>query len=307
MKKNLLIIATIILGIVAAFIIYTKVTNSKLLDSNAVINEVVTNIGKDQDNGAIQTISDVGQDQFSITDLSYSTNFLGFSVPSDVEKASNYVLLDSVSYVNSQITINLQQKQKCSSNRKLASQAGFYYYQDNVLILYNMVNSSAVEDAMDCVVRLEFSISNFVVDDSNNLSIRWQTEANTISSFPICFYKGKPYNNSDVFASGEKCITCTCLDGSVKCEENAKCLENLEEESEETATGSVYFDNPQYSRYEGEENENECNSDDNCFTGGCSQEICSAVNGVMSDCSAVSKIENISCKCIDTKCLWISN
>jgi hypothetical protein len=307
MKKTLLIIATIILISVAVSVVYFKLSGTKIADKNE--KGVDQNVSSDtaSKDGIPAESEVISQDQFVKSDLTYTPTFLGFSVPSDVEKSENNIIIDSVSYSDNSIKLILQQKQSCSSARKLPSQAGFYFYKDGILVLYNMVNNSAVEAPEDCVVRLEYVINNFVIDSASNLIVRWQTEKNLQTAFPICFYNGKPYNDQDVFVSTDKCSTCTCNNGVVKCEENKKCIENLELQAKQISevNTSVYADYPDYQKYEGIEKDNECQSDSACYTGGCLQEICSPTNGVTSECAAVSKIENISCKCVNTKCQWV--
>lgn len=66
-------------------------------------------------------------------------------------------------------------------------------------------------------------------------------------------------------------------------------------------------DDPNYSRVEGTTFANACQTDAECFTGGCSSEVCSAQQGVSSTCIAPADgwpNAGGSCGCVSGQCVW---
>jgi eight-cysteine-cluster-containing protein len=67
----------------------------------------------------------------------------------------------------------------------------------------------------------------------------------------------------------------------------------------------VPTDHPLYDRVEGVDFPNDCESDDDCFVGGCSGEVCSAEEGVQTTCEARDwPTEGGSCGCVQGTCVW---
>ena len=66
---------------------------------------------------------------------------------------------------------------------------------------------------------------------------------------------------------------------------------------------TVSPDDPLYDRYEGTGHDNACAADEDCHTGGCSGEVCSAEEGVVTTCELVPPVRGW-CGCIDGACLW---
>lgn len=322
MKKLLLLIVTLVLITTISIILYLNYFGEDFVNSVKKSSEV-NNENSGNDLITVNPVSFiVSQEDLMSNDLKYSSSFVGFSIPVTVESSDQKIILDSLSYNSGILKLSLQQKQKCSVDMEIPSQIGYYFYKDNTVILSNIVNNASYKEPQDCVVRLDYEISNINIEASKNLSVSYQSEKGDQQKFSVCFYNGIPYNNGDIFASTTKCNTCTCTDGVIDCKTNDKCVENekkqleienakkLENEEKEVASVlkvSVYANEIEYSKYEGVESENECSDDSACYTGGCSQEVCSAQNGVTSSCVAVSKKENISCKCASNKCLWQSN
>lgn len=72
-------------------------------------------------------------------------------------------------------------------------------------------------------------------------------------------------------------------------------------------TPMIAPDNPHYSRVEGTTFENACQTDADCFTGGCSSEVCSATEGVSSTCIAPADgwpTAGGACGCVAGQCRW---
>jgi hypothetical protein len=233
MKKILLLGVTFILLLTGFLVIYLKFYGTDLVNlTRKKPTAADTNINQSDSVNTKPVEGIISQDQFVKSNLKYNSSFIGFSVPVSVENAPSKVVVDSISYSNKTLKVILQQEQLCTEDRDLPSQGGFYFSEDNIVTLYNIVNNSAVKDGKKCVARIQYDIDNVVVDASKNLSIKWQTESGAQTTLPICFYNGQPYNDDDVFASTAKCNTCTCSNGVIKCEVNNKCVENEKKATE---------------------------------------------------------------------------
>jgi hypothetical protein len=72
-------------------------------------------------------------------------------------------------------------------------------------------------------------------------------------------------------------------------------------------TLAVAASDPLYARVEGTSFQNGCQSDGQCFVGGCSSEICSAEQGVSGTCdmpAAGFPSKGASCGCVSGQCVW---
>jgi eight-cysteine-cluster-containing protein len=69
---------------------------------------------------------------------------------------------------------------------------------------------------------------------------------------------------------------------------------------------AVPEDHPLGGRFEGGGFDDACTADADCHVGGCSQEVCSAEEGVVSTCEvmAVSLPEGTQCGCVEGACKW---
>ena len=63
--------------------------------------------------------------------------------------------------------------------------------------------------------------------------------------------------------------------------------------------GSLYYD-----RFEGTYLDNACADDADCFTGGCSGEVCSADPGAITTCEGLPFGPQGTCGCVDGTCIW---
>lgn len=64
---------------------------------------------------------------------------------------------------------------------------------------------------------------------------------------------------------------------------------------------------PQYARVEGTSFQNGCSGDAQCYVGGCSNEVCSAEQGVSSTCEAPVDgwpSAGSTCGCVKGQCVW---
>lgn len=70
----------------------------------------------------------------------------------------------------------------------------------------------------------------------------------------------------------------------------------------------VPTDHEFHARFEGSAFANDCNEDSSCKTGGCSSEVCSAEEGVITDCEmlSVQLPPDASCGCVESQCVWWS-
>lgn len=66
----------------------------------------------------------------------------------------------------------------------------------------------------------------------------------------------------------------------------------------------VDIDDPLYGRYEMDVKNNNCVSNDDCFTSGCSNEVCAA-EGVGTTCEELPGPKCFHCGCLDGECLWL--
>jgi eight-cysteine-cluster-containing protein len=69
----------------------------------------------------------------------------------------------------------------------------------------------------------------------------------------------------------------------------------------------VASSHPQYARVEGTSFQNGCSADAQCHTGGCSNEVCSAEQGVSSTCEAPVDgwpSAGSTCGCVKGQCVW---
>ena len=76
--------------------------------------------------------------------------------------------------------------------------------------------------------------------------------------------------------------------------------------SGETRTPMIAKDHPLYSRMEGTNVNNACAADNECFKGGCGNEICAATKDTMSTCERFEPQPPASaqCGCIRGECIW---
>ena len=63
---------------------------------------------------------------------------------------------------------------------------------------------------------------------------------------------------------------------------------------------------PLYDRFEGIGFPNDCSADSQCLKGGCSSEVCSADQGVVTTCEAlpISLPASTACGCVEGQCQW---
>lgn len=74
-------------------------------------------------------------------------------------------------------------------------------------------------------------------------------------------------------------------------------------------TALVPESHPQFGRIEGDGFPNGCKEDGDCSIGGCSSEVCSAEQGVITTCEAIQIPgwpEDAECGCVSNKCAWWS-
>lgn len=69
---------------------------------------------------------------------------------------------------------------------------------------------------------------------------------------------------------------------------------------------AVPSDHPLFARFEGEGFANDCQTDAACHIGGCSSEVCSADEGVITTCDVppVAMPEGTACGCVAKQCRW---
>ncbi|HET6585430.1 MAG TPA: hypothetical protein VFG69_18355 [Nannocystaceae bacterium] len=75
-----------------------------------------------------------------------------------------------------------------------------------------------------------------------------------------------------------------------------------------TRTPVVAKDHPQHARFEGTAFANVCKVDESCKTGGCSHEVCTAEEGVITTCEVLDAQlpPDAACGCVDAECVWWS-
>lgn len=75
-----------------------------------------------------------------------------------------------------------------------------------------------------------------------------------------------------------------------------------------TRTPVVAKEHEFFGRFEGEGFANDCKTDTACKTGGCSGEVCTAEDGVITTCDVVpvQLPADASCGCVEAQCIWWS-
>lgn len=69
---------------------------------------------------------------------------------------------------------------------------------------------------------------------------------------------------------------------------------------------SVYLNKKNYGRFELPQEKEECNTDSECFVGGCNGETCTARDDIETTCDVPEgMIGGLSCKCINKQCIWV--
>ncbi|HTJ42096.1 MAG TPA: hypothetical protein VL463_08355 [Kofleriaceae bacterium] len=72
-------------------------------------------------------------------------------------------------------------------------------------------------------------------------------------------------------------------------------------------TPAIAPDDPMYARLEGTDYDNACTTDADCHTGGCSGEVCSHEEGVITSCEMRQggfPTQGASCGCVESACIW---
>jgi len=69
---------------------------------------------------------------------------------------------------------------------------------------------------------------------------------------------------------------------------------------------AVAPDHPLYARVEAPDRDNDCTADTGCFQGGCSSEVCSAEEGIITTCDAIEQPypAGAQCGCVQNQCVW---
>ena len=68
---------------------------------------------------------------------------------------------------------------------------------------------------------------------------------------------------------------------------------------------AVPGDSPRHDLYEGTAYRNACTLDSDCHAGGCSHEVCSADEGVITSCIAhEDQPRDATCGCVKGECIW---
>lgn len=75
-----------------------------------------------------------------------------------------------------------------------------------------------------------------------------------------------------------------------------------------TRTPVVAKDHPHHARFEGSAFANVCKVDSSCKTGGCSHEVCTAEEGVITTCEVLDAQlpPDAGCGCVEGECVWWS-
>ncbi len=248
----------------------------------------------------------IEQNRFVTNNLKYSSEFISFPIANSVTTSPILTTLKRIYYVNGNLEVSFLQKQICNaidgdlSIGEAAGQAGFYYLEDDNLVLYNVVNPFNQYEGRSCTVKITYKIDSIDIDNLEDFSLYYQSEEGRLEKFSICVYNGKILMEEDVYEAKDGCNTCVCKNSENICSTDKACGQ------QSSGTASVYRDYPNYEVYEYPERDNECSKNSQCYTGGCQSEICSPVNGKMSNCSvAVDMKSNIECKCVQSKCVWV--
>lgn len=235
---------------------------------------------------------------FSIENLNFSAKFFSDIVSYDVENAALKTLFQSIINENSILRVTLMQSQLCTEKNKAPNQLGMYHFANGKLTLYSAVNDLAEVYDTPCNVEVVYEIKNFDLAGSA-LELFYQNEDGEKTAADICIYSGAVYNDGDSYKAEDGCNICECVNGTSRCANDNQCGE----ESSSTSP-SVYWNFPDYDRYEEPEEAGECSETEDCFIRGCNNEVCSAKQEVVTSCEAVQIVEGATCGCVNTKCVW---
>lgn len=236
---------------------------------------------------------------FSVENLKFSANFFSEITSYDVENAPLKTLFQGIVNEGSNIVVTLSQNQLCTKDNKAPAQLGMYHFDGAKLTLYSAINTVAEVYEKPCNVEVVYSITNFVLS-SNELELYYQNEDGEKAAADICIYTGAVYNDGDSYQAEDDCNICECVGGTSRCSNDRSC-------DPEDATGessSVYWNFPDYDRYEKPEEANECDQTEDCYIRGCNNEVCSTEQEVVTSCEAVQIVEGATCGCVNTKCVW---
>jgi hypothetical protein len=237
----------------------------------------------------------LNEGDFGLKNLVFKTTFVGDTVGVELSSAALRTIFEKVSSSGGSLRVNLNQAQRCTADGKPPAQIGKYHYSNSILTLFSSVNDVADVYTDACTVDVYFQITGITVD--NDLILRYQNERGERINADVCVYQNSVYNEGDAYKAEDGCNVCECSNGVNKCSNDREC-------TEEISTQSVYWNFPDYEKYESPESAGECSSNDDCYVRGCSKEVCSADSTVKSSCEAIKTIENLSCGCRDSKCVW---
>jgi len=287
-NKGWLILITIVFILIAGLLVYFSVIYPILKEKGIIVPS------SNDSQGVINAdFTPVADSEFKTDNLEFSATFSNLSIPSEIKNAPMNTIIESIESGDSSVTVILQQAQKCTTNNKIKTNEGKYWYDGSILVLSALQKDTEGEFTEDCVVSLSFKVKSFTLPDQENYNIGFQATDQSTVIFSTCFYGKKLYYTDDVFVAADGCNTCTCTDGEISCTEKEEC-----------SIESVYKGDENYSRYESEDKAGECSGDLGCYVGGCSSEVCSAQEGINTTCDVVETIPAV-CKCIRSTCLWV--
>lgn len=243
-------------------------------------------------------IDPIDESKFDFMGMVFRSSYLTDNIDNEFDDSPAGVILDEVDYSGTQITVDLREKTICNDDEEPKLHEGLYYLEGNNLVLSSNLVNDGLDYPIECVAELSYDISGIEIGDFSEFRLFYQNDAGTIEEFKICPYSDEIYVDGDAFQAADNCNACSCDAGVTNCSTEKKCLEQV-------SGDSAYSGRPDYEMFELPEEENECENDKQCFATGCQDEVCSPVNGVVTDCGvALSKIDNVSCGCVNKKCIW---
>ncbi|MBD3329663.1 hypothetical protein GF357_04180 [Candidatus Dojkabacteria bacterium] len=248
-----------------------------------------------------EPVTPLEESKFDFLGMVFRTHYLTQNIDDEFNDASAGVVLDEVEYTEGQISVVLREKTICNNDDEIKLHEGLYYFDGTKLILGTNLVNDGLDYPNSCIAELVYDISGINIEEFTDFRMFYQNDAGALQEFMICPYSDQIYVNGDAFQAVDNCNACSCEKGVVTCSTEKKCIESEKGDS-------AYHGRPDYDLFEQPESENECSSDKQCYATGCQDEVCSPVNGVVSDCGvALSKIDGASCGCVNKKCVWSSD
>lgn len=236
MKKRILIVLGVILIFVLVGFIVIRVNN----EGNQSFLDLNNDKEKDLKESEIPLINNtvpiekVPLEKYITENLEYSSSFISYTITQDILESETKSIITKISYSDNKLDITLQRVQICNEKQELLGQNAKYYSENGVYFLNFSYQEEKEGYDKECIVKARYQISNQIDLDTAKLVIINSYE-DTDEELSFCKNELSVYANEEVFINKDDCLTCTCKDGVLNCEETKGCKKekDLVEESNE--------------------------------------------------------------------------